>query len=379
MGLAAGGGLWAWPVATQPALAQAPSPAPSDDGLLHLDAKAQETLKVAPLRRRTWSAQRELAGEVVIPPDARAVLSAPWPGRVVALPVQVGQKVQAGQPLVVLASAELGQAEAAFLKARGNLALAGREAQRMKRLLEAELASRREVEEAHLRAQAAQVELEASREALRAMGLDEAALAQLARGGRVVGRRALLAPISGVVVAREALLGAAVGPQDAQALVALAQLGTAWVSLAVPERDLGSLRVGAKASVSFVGLGGAGLEGRVTRLAPALDAHSRALSALVALPNPSGALRPGLSAQVRLALAPREVLLLPPGAVLREPGGSYAYQSLGEGRYRELSVTVGEESPEGVELLSGLREGDSVVVAGAFDLRALAKLSQGGQ
>lgn len=402
VGGAKGAGLWAWPTGAlvlaglagavgwaaaqggaQVAQAQVPPPpvagevAASEGAPLRLDEAALKGIRTARVRLGAWSAQRVLAGEVQSPPEAQAVLSAPWVGRVAAIPVRVGQVVQAGQVLVELASAELGQAEAGYLKAIAQLKLAQRELGRTRRLFQDELASRREVEEAEWRVQGAQVELDASREALRGLGLGPSELGALAQGGRVRGRQALRAPISGVVVGRPALLGQAVGPQDPEPLVSLAQLGTAWVAVAVPELDLAGLQPGAPAEVDFVALGGGGLDGRVGRLAPTVDARSRALTAWIALPNPGGRLKPGLSAQVKLKLSPRQALVVPASAVLREPGGHYAYKALGQGRFEERQVEVGELGPEGLELRSGLQAGDEVVTEGAFDLRSLAKGSVG--
>lgn len=378
--LAGAVGWYAMQGGPQAAQAQAPASTPvaveapaSAGAPLQLDAASAKAVRTVRVRQGAWSALRLLAGEVQSPPEVQAVVSAPWVGRVVAIPVREGQQVQAGQVLVELASAELGQAEAAFLKAIAQQRLAQRELGRTRRLFQDELASRREVEEAEWRLQGAQVEVDASREALRGLGLGPSELGALAQGGRVRGRQALRAPIAGTVVGRPALLGQAVGPQDAQPLVALAQLGTAWVAVRVPELDLAGLQPGAPAEVDFVALGGRGLDGRVARLAPTVEPSSRALTAWVALPNPGGRLKPGLSAQVRLRLSPRQALVVPASAVLREPGGHYAYKALGGGRFEERRVEVGELGPEGLELRSGLAAGDEVVSEGAFDLRSLAK------
>jgi Cu(I)/Ag(I) efflux system membrane fusion protein len=99
----------------------------------------------------------------------------------------------------------------------------------------------------------------------------------------------------------------------------------------------------------------------------------------VAVPNPLGRILPGLQAWVTLALPARHAeVAVPPGALLRSSRHTMAWVRTGRETYAPRRVETGIETPEAVEILSGIRAGEAVVVSGAYLLDSEWSYRQGG-
>jgi multidrug efflux pump subunit AcrA (membrane-fusion protein) len=116
----------------------------------------------------------------------------------------------------------------------------------------------------------------------------------------------------------------------------------------------------------------------VVAVSPVIDAGTRTGRALIDVPNSQGRLKPGMSARVRIDVGARQVLALPMAAVQEESGQAYAYVALGGDRYRETALKLGARLDGAIEVLSGVRPGDTVVTQGSFDLRSQARKAQFG-
>ena len=112
------------------------------------------------------------------------------------------------------------------------------------------------------------------------------------------------------------------------------------------------------------GLPGRTFEGRVAEIRPAADVASRSFGVKVRVPNPKGALRPGMFARGAIVVGVRQgVLSIPEQAVLTATSGPIVFVARG-GRAVRQSVTLGEHQNGSVEVTSGLADGDAVVVEG---------------
>lgn len=156
--------------------------------------------------------------------------------------------------------------------------------------------------------------------------------------------------------------------------MSIADLGEIWVFAEVPEVHSAWLEAGQPATVTPAGGGAASIDGRLDYLYPALTAATRTVRARIALANPAGRLRPGMTARVTLRGAPREALVVPTESLIRSGERTALIVAEGGGRFRPAAVAAGLEEGELTEITSGLRAGEVVVVSGQFLIDSEANL-----
>jgi Cu(I)/Ag(I) efflux system membrane fusion protein len=218
--------------------------------------------------------------------------------------------------------------------------------------------------------------VEASRERLRALGLDDAVAERLARSGRASGRVPFHAPISGVVTELAVREGAMVSP-DMMAL-AITELGSLWVIAEVPESQAAWVKAGTAAEIRLPSLPGETFAGRVEYVYPELSMETRTLRARIVLGDAGTGLRPNMLANVVLVgEAGEPAVMVPRSALIRSGREDRVVVALGDGRFAPRRVTAGAESGDRVAIRAGLAAGEQVVVVGQFLLDSEANLRAG--
>jgi cobalt-zinc-cadmium efflux system membrane fusion protein len=178
------------------------------------------------------------------------------------------------------------------------------------------------------------------------------------------------------VVEREVTLGELVSPEK-EALLVLANLDMLWVLADVPEARLQEIAVGGKVRVT-VGTGeGTPFSGTVAFISPAVDPSTRSAQVRVEVQDGHLALRPGMFARVEIETRPTggkqdAVLAVPDEAVQTVEGGPAVFVAVAgeENTFAKRAITVGRAIGGMVPVLSGLKEGESCVVAGSFLMKA---------
>jgi Cu(I)/Ag(I) efflux system membrane fusion protein len=218
--------------------------------------------------------------------------------------------------------------------------------------------------------------IDASRERLRALGLDAGAAERLARAGRASGRVPFHAPIGGVVTDLAVREGAMVAPN--MMVLTITELGSLWVIAEVPESQAAWVRAGTMAEIRLPSLPGETLAGRVEYVYPELNMETRTLRARIVLDDAGPGLRPNMLANVKLVgEAGQPAVMVPRSALIRSGSEDRVVVALGEGRFAPRRVVVGPESGDRVVIRAGLAEGEQVVVAGQFLLDSEANLRAG--
>jgi len=285
--------------------------------------------------------------------------------------VAEGARVSAGETLAEFESVELGRARADLITSQARLDLARQVAAR-KRLLEAErIAPRREVEEAEMELAAAEAERGAAAGALRAMGIGPESGSESAAGF------ALRSPLAGTVLDRLAVLGQMVTPADL--LYRIGDLSTVWLMLHAFEQDAVRVHTGSVARVTLTALPGRSFEGRITKIASEVDTVSRTVPVRVEIANPEAILRPGMSAKAWLPLGgPGAAIVTVPTAALQRLRDDWVvFVPQGEDTFEIRAVGRGRDLGGEVEILNGLTPGETLVVEGAFLLKAEADKDSG--
>ncbi|HKQ60914.1 MAG TPA: efflux RND transporter periplasmic adaptor subunit [Candidatus Polarisedimenticolaceae bacterium] len=142
--------------------------------------------------------------------------------------------------------------------------------------------------------------------------------------------------------------------------------------------DVGRVREGMPARVRQPSAGGEPVEGRLVRLAPALDALTRTLRAEVHLDNPQGRLRPGMFVEVTIVAERRENVVVVPREAVAERGGGKVVFVLDGQKVNKRDVVLGLGDDESVEVRSGLKTGERIVVRGIETLTDGTKVRVSG-
>ena len=213
----------------------------------------------------------------------------------------------------------------------------------------------------------------AARQRLRLSGMPAPLITQMERSGQVQSVLTVTSPLNGALQTLEVREGMTVAA--GQTLARLNGLDQVWLQVAVPEAQGATLHVGQTVQSRFVGLPGTTFTGTVSAILPAAATDSRTVQVRVELPNPDGALRPGMTAQVSLAQSSAQSVLQVPSEALIRTGKRVLVMLAEEGgHYRPVEVQAGAESRDQTVIISGLQEGQQVVASGQFLLDSEASL-----
>jgi membrane fusion protein, copper/silver efflux system len=147
-----------------------------------------------------------------------------------------------------------------------------------------------------------------------------------------------------------------------------------WVEAEVYESELPRVEVGQSATVTFPYLQSETYSGKVTFVMPFLDDATRTGRVRIELANPGLRIKPDMYANVLLERTSDPALVVPDDAVLYAGEREFVFVDLGEGRLQPRRVVTGRDLGDSVEILSGLAEGDEIVISGNFLISAESRL-----
>ncbi|APA66960.1 efflux RND transporter periplasmic adaptor subunit [Janthinobacterium sp. 1_2014MBL_MicDiv] len=332
-------------------------PVPSrhlDDGSIEVGklSPLRQRLQIAPAQEQDIATQTDAPGSIEAMPEKLVKITPPLAGRITRLQRALGDSVKAGDPLFTLDSAELSAAYADDSKARSALLQARQELERQKTLFEAQIAARKEYESAQASYEQAGSDAQASADKLAQYGAG-------ARGSRR--DYVLRSPIAGTVIAMDGAQGGYWNDINAPVMT-VADLSTVWLSANVSEKDLAQVAVGQQARITLDAWPGKHFEGKVAYVGAVLDAETRTVKVRVSIDNRSGAFKPGMFAHAGFAGASRRAIVVPAAAVLQSGLSTRVMVERGPLRFEPRVVQVGASHGEQVEIVSGLKAGERIVV-----------------
>jgi len=332
-------------------------------------------VKVTTVRRGDIKNSISLTGniepwkEVNIVPDV--------PGKVAKIYVKEGDRVKRGQVLAELdtraARLQLQQAEAGLAVAQANFNSASKDWERMQELHQKGTVSPQQYEKVQLAYEAAKAQLQQAK-----------AMLDLAKHQLEVS--VMKAPFDGVITGKNINEGEYINPAmsgmgpKGLSVVTLMDLSRVKIKVNVSERDMGKIHIGQKAKIAVDSYPGRTFLGRVSNINPAADPMTRSFAVEVAVPNPRMELRAGMFARVEIITAERkDVLLIPLDSVISEEGSDYVYV-VQRGKAFRRPVKLGLRQEPWAELVSGLEEGEEIVIVGKEMLRDGADVAvEGGE
>jgi membrane fusion protein, copper/silver efflux system len=214
---------------------------------------------------------------------------------------------------------------------------------------------------------------DAARQRLLVLGVPEQTIRALETQRRTNATTTLFAPIDGVVTELSVREGAAFMP--GAALFRINGLATVWLNAEVPEAQVSMVPPGAGVKATATGWPGVTFEGRVAALLPDVDARTRTAPVRIVLDNLDFKLAPGMFAAAELVGSAQDAQLVAPSeAVIRTGERTVVIVARDSGGFDVADVTVGMEAEGKTVILSGLQEGQAIVLSGQFLIDSEASL-----
>lgn len=184
------------------------------------------------------------------------------------------------------------------------------------------------------------------------------------------------APFSGYLGLRRVSQGAYVS--SGTVITTLDDIQQLRVEFSIAERYLAEVQVGMPIAVTNVAYGNIAFLGQVSAIDTRLDPITRSVTIHGLIPNDSLQLRPGMLLNVRLQLENRDVLRVSEKALLPQQNRHYVFIVDSDNKVQQKEVEIGQRIPGWVEVLSGIREGDEVIVEGVQKVRTGITVSKVG-
>jgi cobalt-zinc-cadmium efflux system membrane fusion protein len=316
-------------------------------------------------------------------------------GRIVRLYAGQGSNVKKGQKLADLESADIDEAEADYLKALADydnarktsaaeVKLAQATYDRTKMLFEKTITAQKNLQTAEHDLEVAKASGESSvagakatltsaRRHLLILGLKDSDIDALANKSSLAAVFSLNSPISGTVIERNATIGATVGSDTN--LFKIIDISRVWIDANVFEKDLERVRGGQEVRVSVPAFPGASFSGRVILVNSVVDPDTRTVKVRTEVPNADGRLKPEMFANVQIITDLHKATTRFHNRLLNDGDKTVVFIAEGSG-YKKQQVSVGLQSNDRVEIVSGLNAGDKVVVKGNYLLLQQSKPDQ---
>lgn len=340
-------------------------------GVLRLSPEAERNtgLKLETVRSHEVEDVIDVEGIVEVLPDHRALISTQIAGTLQKISVDRGQTVAAGEVVGEIAGVELQTLQLEYLRGHLQTELLAKQLKRQQSLADTQSLARRQFWETERQHQVAINQRDAARRKLQAVGLSDEQLRHIVDEKQLLKSLPLRAPISGVVVNFEKVLGQALRAQES--IFEIQDLSRVWVEGYLSERDLAKIRINQSARVriladsQFVG------QGKVVRSGRVFGQENRTLSVWVELDNtPTIALQQNMLARLTLTVGQaKPTLAIPIAAIVRESTRAYVFAKKADGSFERRLVHLGKSDDRFVEVSSGLKTGEMIAVQGTADLQ----------
>ena len=366
---------------------------------IELSAEAQKNAGVVIVSSTQEKIQQMIKTTAVISPDESRV-SHIFPlsqGIVEDVSVQLGDRVQKGQPLLVYDNIELGESLGEFQNLVGGLSkvlaqeqVAKKSLDRANSLIEVQAISPREFEVRKAEYEQSQAEVESRRaevaraeEKLHRFGMSDDDLKRISNSlhgsHRTASHATIRAPFSGVVTKYDVSRGEVVS-RDKE-LFTVVDTTIVWALADVYEKDIQYVARGGDCEVALDSYPSQMFKGKITYLSDALDPASRTAKLRCVLANTDGKLKLEMFGTVSVATRESRTGVLVPAASLQEINGQQVvFAQMEAEKFSKRSVEIGQRDDKHVEIKSGLTAGERVVANGSFYLKsALLREQIGGE
>lgn len=348
--------------------------------------KQWAALTTAPVTELVFRAEHLTEGKIAVDEDRATLVFSPYSGRVIKLLAKPGDMVVAGQPLFVVESPDMVQAQNDFIgaasglnKARSQLELAKIVEQQNKSLYETRAVPLRDLQQslaATLAAQndmrAAVTSLEVVRNRLRILGKTDDEITKFGETGAISPQTTIYSPIAGTVVQRKVGPGqyvntASNSPAANDATFIIGDLSTVWLIAYVRESEAPNVKIGQAVHFTVLAFPNRVFTANIAYVATSLDAGTRRLLVRATLDNSQGVLRPEMFASVTILTGEGDSsLAVPREAIIYDGNNARVWVVRDDHAVEPRKIKTGLSNGQMVQLLDGLRLGEKVVTKGSL-------------
>jgi membrane fusion protein, heavy metal efflux system len=312
-----------------------------------------------------------LAGKVAYGEDRYSRISSPVQGRVLEVRARLGDRVKAGDILLIVDSPDIAQAYSDFIKEESDLTYAIRAYELAKDLYETKALALKDLKQAENDLVKAKAEFRRAKERLLSLRVPAGELDKPIDKQQITSRFQMRSPLTGTVVERTVTPGQSVGGDPSQVLFTVADLDTLQVVADIYERDLDLIHPGLTAVVRVEAYPDVAFAAAVAAIGDVVDPNSRTIKVRAWVDNASHKLKPEMFARLHIDISEgKEFISVPKEAVLEIDGKEFVYIAQLDGTYIKQEVKIGSASDDRLRILHGLKPGDRVVTKGAVLLKA---------
>jgi len=321
-----------------------------------------------------------LPGTLTLNQNKTAHISSFIDGQVDVLSVDLGSKVRKGQPLITINSPGFAQAQADFLRARAKFILSRKEYERAKMLRKEKAIEEKEYLRREAEYQKNTTEYGASGSKLHTFGITHKQIDELIKKCNDIEDEEykcdivdsilpLLSPINGIVIFRDVIIGEHVEPN--KILFIVSDLSTLWVMLDAYEKDIPFISKKSNVVIKSALFPDKEFPGKITYISDVIDEKLRTIKIRVEVSNLEGLLKSNMYVRgyIENEAEGKEILAVPEDAVQVIDGEKSVFVLENENTFAVRHVSIGEKIGNFRIIISGLEEGEKLVVEGAFSLK----------
>lgn len=376
-----------------PQEAATPKVKPGPPQLRLTDLQAQNIgLQLGSPRRISLKECVSVNGEIQAINELQANVYTLAPGRVLSVPVQVGQQVRRGQLLASLKSDEIGQLqfdllqqtlqnEADIRQANIEIEFSKAAYQRERQLFSEGVSAKADMESSrqqHRKNLASLKSLQikqasmahAVQERLSLYGVSPAETAQVLRSRRIEPYLSVVTPMDGIVTSRQVNRGELA--DTSKELFTIADLSRVKITGEVYEKDVAKIRLGQPVEFEMESGGTSNVyKGRLRFVSSVLDPQTRTLDVYGEIPNPNLVLKPNMFGRLSILVGERNVLAVPLSSVERIGDYEFVFVNAGPNVIEQRKVLTGKRNEQVVEIRGGLAGNERIAVKGTLGLKGM--------
>jgi len=343
-----------------------------------------ESLGLKPVTSRVFRTEHVTEGKISINEDHSTPIFPPYAGRVTRLMAKPGDYVKQGQVLFYIEAADMVQAQNDFLsaraglnKARSQVAIAEIIEKQNRTLYEAKAGPLRDFQTAEASlAQArsdlrtAEAALEATRNRLTILGKTDAEIDAFQDQGKISSETPIYAPLPGTVVQRKIGPGQYVSYTSTgtvDPVFTIGDLSTVWIVAYIRESEAPKVRVGQQMDFAMLAYPGMTFKANIDHIAASLDPNIRRLMVRATIDNSNGQFKPEMFASVTIFTQEGDSsLAVPRDAVIYEAQNARVWVARKDKSIEPRQIKTGITSGDYIQVLDGLRPGETVVTKGSI-------------
>jgi cobalt-zinc-cadmium efflux system membrane fusion protein len=307
-----------------------------------------------------------LSGKVAYGEDRYSRISSPLQGRVVEVRAHLGDRVKAGDILLVVDSPDIAQSYSDYIKEDSDLLYATRAYELAKDLYENRAMALKDLKQAENELVKARAEFRRAKERLLSLRVAAEELDKPLDKQKITSRFEMKSPLTGIVVERAVTPGQSVTGDSDHVLFTIADLDVLQVVADVYERDLALVREGQPAVVKVEAYPEMEFPAKVTAVGDVVDPATRTIKVRAHVNNKAHKLKPEMFARLQLDVSDAgQFLTVPREAVLEVNGKQFVYVVQDGTRYLKREIKIAHVSPGQARVVEGLTQGERIVTKGA--------------